>query len=140
MDIFLGFSNHINIRLYFDPKNPSRIKRSTHCIVDDIATISLLMKAIMIPRSPDDPPSDIPSDISANLVQSDDLPLTSKAFPDEDIISFDLTLPPFPAQIATVITDDPLFNIPFLKQCTYGSYIYIMHSLQAAVAITSTQQ
>ena len=49
---YLGFANHCNVWLYFDPANPTKIKGSHHCIIDDIATLSLLMKAVTTPTFP----------------------------------------------------------------------------------------
>ena len=121
---FLGFSNHTNVRLYFDPLHPTKIKRSVHCIVEDMATISLLMKALALPSLSPDLPTEIPSTITSSLVEHEDLPIRNNAFPPEDIFSITLTLPIYPNPIGMTIIDDPLFNIPVLKSCSNGSYIH----------------
>ena len=39
---FLGYSNHSKIRLYWSKDSPTMIKRSAHCVIEDVQTMKLL--------------------------------------------------------------------------------------------------
>ena len=122
---FLAYSNNCKIRLYFDPKNPTKIKRSYHCIIDDVRTMAIMMKAIVTPKltiTPPISPSDNP--ISSYIIPDSMLQLSDDAFPNETIKSFTFDLPPFPEKIGLTIVDDSVYNLPFIKHCAPSSISY----------------
>ena len=119
---FLTYSNHCSIRLYFDPKHPTKIKRSTHCIIDDIGTMSKLMSAIGSPSISSPISDDNP--ISKYIVDKASVTVSDDPFPGEEIKHFTFDLPPFPTPIGLTIADDLAFNIPYIKHCVPGSIIH----------------
>ena len=122
---FLGFSNNIKIRLYWDEKEPTQAKRSRHCIIDDVATLSALQSMFASPLLPDSRPSTTPiaTSVLTNIVQSPTLNVTPDPFPPSSILSvtFDLLLHPQPLGIA--LKDDILFNLPFIHRLNATSIL-----------------
>ena len=49
LGFFLGFSNHSSVHLYFDPSKPREFKRSSHCIIEDVATMHTLQSVVVSP-------------------------------------------------------------------------------------------
>ena len=95
---FLGYSNHCLICLYWAPKNPNRIKRSTHSIIEDMATLNVLQKAFSTDTIDDDD-APCPPLFDQQLLKVKDFDYISDPFPDTDHIHISVTLPPSPASI-----------------------------------------
>jgi hypothetical protein len=51
---FMGYDNHIKTRYYWCPESPFTVNRASHCVIDDIATLSTLEKgfATLTPQVP----------------------------------------------------------------------------------------
>ena len=120
---FLGYSNHCLIRLYWDPNNPNRIKRSTHSIIEDTATLNVLQQAFST-DSDDTDAAKCPPLFDRSLLKEKDFDYTNDPFPDKDRIQISITLPPSPTSIGVFLTDDTTFNMPYIKKCVHSSPIY----------------
>ena len=120
---FLGFSNHCNVRIYFDPSNPNKIKRSHHCIIEDIATLTLLMKTVATPEFPLSRSQEL--DVDKSIVKSTTIDVSNTSFPGKTIHSFVINMPPPPSILGLTLADDNLFNLPYIKHCQPGSPIHI---------------
>lgn len=120
---FLGYSNHCLVRLYWDPKHPNRIKRSTHSIIDDTATLTALRSAFSTSLDPDKE-IPIPPLFDRNVITENDFDYTSDPFPDKDRFQLSITLPPPPTSLGICLHDDTCLNLPYIKKCLSTSPIY----------------
>ena len=121
---FLGFSNHTSVRLYFDPANPMTIKRSTHCIIEDIGTLHALQSVVVSPLHSSLSTTVTPPEILNATKITSSFDNTVIQFPGKEIHSIKMVLPPFPTEIGLSIGDDDHFNIPLLNRVIPGSPAY----------------
>ena len=121
---FLGFSNHTSVRLYFDPANPTTIKRSTHCIIEDIGTLHALQSVVVSPLHSTPTVLDTPPDILDATSITSQFDSTVIQFPGKKIHTIKLTLPPFPNEIGISVGDDDFFNLPIINRIIPGSTAY----------------
>ena len=121
---FLGFSNHTKIRNYWTPDNPRTVLTSSHCIIEDIATMAQLQNAFSTMDFHADPIKEPPQLIKDLVVSPEDLKILDDPFPDSEILKYSFVLPPFPATIGFQLADDPLLNVPYIKGCDFGSFAY----------------
>jgi hypothetical protein len=126
---FLGFSNHTKIRNYWTPDNPRTVLTSSHCIVEDIATMAQLQPAFSTLDSNTDQFAEPPQQIKNMIIDPDDLKISNDPFPASETLHFSFVLPPFPAPVGLHLADDPLLNVPYIQSCTLGSIAY--HGLPA---------
>ena len=117
---FLGYGNHTSIRLYFDPAQPNKIKRSKHCIIEDMATLSTLQTYFQAPGL-QNPIQPLQSHKPFHLT-SKDFDTIPSAFPDDDIITFKLKLPTSCTHMGLIIRNDPTVGLPYLQKTEIGSY------------------
>ena len=93
---FLGFDNHIKTRYYWDPQIPQEIQRASHCVIDDVATLSRLRNGfatLPLPCSlldqikPNEPINNISSKIETSYQKGQQLTTVKAPFnPDEKSI------------------------------------------------------
>ena len=120
---FLGYANNCKIRLYYDPKHPTKIKRSAHCIIEDVATLSVLMKTVPSLDLSTTPEKDIPipPKILDKIILPDSLHITDDPFPDAERTTITINLPPPTESIGLTVKNDPLYNMPYIHHCVPGS-------------------
>ena len=123
---FLGFANHCKIRLYFDPDNPTKIKRSAHCIVEDVLTMSIVLKAIAFihPNEPHPTIDTTPASIQKQIVPSTKLIPCNEPFPNAERTHIKLIVPPPSETIGITIKNDEIFNLPYVHHCVPNSTAY----------------
>ena len=121
---FLGFSNHTKIRNYWTPDNPTTVLTSSHCIVEDIATMEQLQVAFSSMDFHTEPIKETPQLVKDIMVTPESLEIIDEPFPGSTTLHFQLELPPFPATIGFNLADDPLTNVPYIKGCELGSFAY----------------
>ena len=121
MGHFCGFGNNIKFCLYWDPSQPRQLKRSYHCIVEDTTTFAQLEKKVFSANS-DTQVSSIPPDIQMNLVTDKTLKILDKPFPNRDVKTITITLPPKPTPLGLHLCDDLLYNLPFIQSKVRNSF------------------
>ena len=119
---FLGFNNHTKIRHYWTPSNPETVLTSSHCIVEDIATLAILQQSfatVSLDLPDADPPP--PSLLKDSVTKADTFTLTNDVFPGSTTHVYSFDVPPLPHKLGLHIADDVLTNLPYIKSCDFNS-------------------
>ena len=119
---FCAFGNNLKFCLYWDETSPYIIKRSFHCIIENTATFAILEDKIFSSSGIDE--INITDDIKHKMVTDDTLNICDTAFPDKDIKTITLTLPPAPQPLGLRLMDDLLYNLPFIASAVRNSFAY----------------
>jgi hypothetical protein len=120
---FLCFGNHIKSHCYLDPDYPDTFKRSHHSIIEDNATLPLLIPGFASPNAPA-PSSSSSSNIKDCIITSTTFDTIDSPFPREDIFTIKLEIAASMGPLGMQIRDDLNFNLPFLQKSVIGSFAY----------------
>ena len=121
---FLGYGNHTSIRLYFDPAQPTIIKRSKHCIIEDMATMSRLQSYFLSPELSHDDPQVEPTDLTMFKIEKSHFDTQLTPFPTSDMILFRLKLPSQVTNLGLILRNDPTTGLPYIQKTIIGSFAH----------------
>mmetsp|Transcript_16259 Transcript_16259/g.19859 ORF Transcript_16259/g.19859 Transcript_16259/m.19859 type:complete len:117 (+) Transcript_16259:86-436(+) len=113
----MGYDNHVKTRYFWSSDKPYDIQRASHCIIDDVATLSSLQRGfahLSVEPSSDFDPETIPPLVQRSYDAGCQLQCVPRPFPDEDVIQIRFIPPPKGTRIGLTLLDDEMFNLLFL--------------------------
>ena len=141
---FCAFGNNLRLYLYWDPTSPKTLKRSYHAIIEDTATFSILEKKIFSFTNAQDTnvQSVIPEEVKSKIITEGVFSSCDTPFPDREVKSVTITLPPHPQPLGLRLADDLAYNLPYIYDTVRNSFAYnniptVLRSNHFIIAINS---
>ena len=119
---FCAFGSNLKFIIYWDPDSPYTLKRSYHSIIEDTATFAILEDKVFATNKSHQP--EIPEEVKASAVTERIFDICDTGFPDKEIKTITVTLPPYPEPLGLNLRDDVLYNLPFVQSAVRNSFAY----------------
>ena len=116
----LGYSNHSKICLYWSKDSPTTIKRSAHCVIEDVQTMKQLEPGFIEISNP----VTQPTGIKTNIIDPSHIDVLPTPFAKEDIHTVTVRSPKYPQNLGMITRNDLVTNLPYLQKSKLNLFIY----------------